>query len=368
MLTPNNLEEAKPIQPLSLDLEANSEDSIKYLIKISNTQDKLTLSTSYKKGLICKEYFSQYELKALLEKQNFSFKNINEYFLFLQDILDNNKQLKLENKLQKTEKGLSLVIPAKLGIIKELKYEIKEKELNEKEMQNNIMEFVNKLYLENDELKKKVNELQTENEKIKNILNDNKKLLEENSIKKNERIKNLFKDSAIVKLEEKKMINDWIDPYEENNITTELLFRTSVDGDNAATFHTKCDGKGANITFIKTTEGKRIGGFTKVGWTSSGSYKEDPNAFIFSLDACQKFVQYRNFNTAIYDNSSYGPCFGGGYDIGIYSNCKSNQNSYCNSNNTYGFYNSYNLINTGTQTTKFQVADYEVYLVKINKQ
>lgn len=367
MLTPNNLEEAKPIRPMSLELEANSEDSTKYLIKISNTQDKLSLSTSYKKGLICKEYFSQYELKDLLENQNFSFKNINEYFLFLQDILDNNKLLKLENKLKKTEGGLSLVIPAKLGIIKELKYEIKEKELNEKEMQNNIMEFVNKLYLENEELKKKVNDLQTENEKIKNKLDENKKLLEENSVKQNERIKNLFKDSAIVKLEEKKMINDWIDPYKEKNITTELLFRTSVDGDNAATFHNKCNGKGATITFIKTNDGKRIGGFTEVSWASSNSYKADSKAFIFSLDTSQKFVQWRNFNCAIYDYSSYGPTFGNGHDIYIGNQCKSSTSNYCNSNYSYGFYYSYNLINTGSQNTSFQVGDYEVYSVKINK-
>lgn len=89
----------------------------------------------------------------------------------------------------------------------------------------------------------------------------------------------------------KKMKNDWIDPYGEKNITSELLFRTSVNGDSASTFHQKCDGKGANITFIKTTNGKRIGGFTMIPWTNAGgAYKEDPEAFIFSLDATQKFV------------------------------------------------------------------------------
>lgn len=89
----------------------------------------------------------------------------------------------------------------------------------------------------------------------------------------------------------KKMKNDWIDPYGEKNITSELLFRTSVNGDSASTFHQKCDGKGATITFIKTTNGKKIGGFTMIPWTNAGgAYKEDPEAFIFSLDATQKFV------------------------------------------------------------------------------
>jgi len=95
--------------------------------------------------------------------------------------------------------------------------------------------------------------------------------------------------------------------------------------------------------------------------------KEDPEAFIFSLDATQKLVQYRYFNNAVYHNSGYGPTFGGGHDIYLANGCKSNQSSYCYSNYTYGFYYSYNLINPGNQQTNFQVTDYEVYLIKINK-
>jgi hypothetical protein len=369
MLTPNNLEEGKPVQPLELETEATTEDSIKYIIKISSADNKLTVSTSYKKGLICKQYFSSFDLEKLLENQHFAFKNLDQYLLFLKDILDNNKLLKIDNKIKNENGTLILDIPAKLGIIKEMKFQIKEKEMSEKENQKNIMEFLNKIYLENEELKKKVDSLTLENEKIKTNLEETKKKLEQNdNIKKKvERIKNLFKDSAIVKADEKKMINDWIDPYDEKNITSELLFRTNVDGDNSNTFHSKCDGKGATITFIKTTAGKRLGGFAALPWTNNGGYKADSEAFIFSLDACQKFVQYRYEGNAVYQNSSYGPTFGSGHDLYLATGCKSNNNSYCNSNYSYGFYYSYNLINPGSQTTNFQVTDYEVYLVKINK-
>ena len=378
METANNLDEAKPIQPIStLELEVKTEDSVKYLIKISNIGEKLNLSTSYKSGLICQEYFSQYDLKTLLENIPFSFKSIEDYFLLLEDTLENNKERKLGSKLKKEKNFLILEIPAKLGRIKEIKFIIKEKELTEKEKQDNILEFLDKIYLENQELKKKVsafqelekkiNVLQTENEKIKEKLEQTQKKYEEENIKQKERIKNLFKDSAIVKLDEKKMINDWIDPYNEKNITSELLFRTSVDGDNAATFHNKCNNKGPTITFVKTTAGKRVGGFTMLSWASTNGYREDKEAFIFALDTYQKFVQYKDFNCAIYDHSSYGPTFGNGHDLYIASGCKSNTSSYCYSNYSYGFYNSYNLINTGNQNTSFQVADYEVYLIKINK-
>ena len=368
MTTPKNLEEGKPIEPVGFEIETTTEDSTKYVIKFINLQEKLRLTTSYKKGLICKEYFSEYDLKTLLEKQTFSFENIEEYFLFLKDIIDSNKLLKLENKLKLIEKVLYLEIPAKLGKIKKIEFEIKEKELTNDEKQNNILEFMNKIYLENEELKKKINEIQLENEKFKIKLEENQKNYKEVNIKQKERIKNLFKDSDIVKLNEKKMINEWIDPYMEKNITSELLFKTSRDGDSSTTFHNKCNKKGPTITFIKTTAGKKIGGFTMLSWESTGGYRKDNDAFIFSLDTYQKFVQWRCFDNAIYDNSGYGPTFGNGHDLYIANGCKSNQNNYCNSNFSYGFYNSYNLINTGNQSTNFQVADYEVYLIKINNQ
>lgn len=209
----------------------------------------------------------------------------------MKDFVETNVEKKIENSIIEGNGFLTLIIPVKHGKIKEIKFEIKEKDLTEKEVQNNIMEFVNKIYWENEELKKKINELQIVNKKISNKLEETKKDLEQSGVKKMERINNLFKDSAIIKNDEKKMKNDWIDPYGEKNITSELLFRTSVNGDSASTFHQKCDGKGATITFIKTTNGKRIGGFTMIPWTNAGgAYKEDPEAFIFSLDATQKFV------------------------------------------------------------------------------
>ena len=153
----------------------------------------------------------------------------------------------------------------------------------------------------------------------------------------------------------------------EKNITSELLFKTSINGDSSSTFHNKYNKKGPTITFIKITRGKRIGGFTILSWESTGNYKKNNDAFIFSLDAYQKFVQWICFDNAIYYHSSYGPTFGSGHDLYIVNGCKSNTSSYCYSNYSYGFYNSYNWINTGNQQNTFQVADYEVCLIKINE-
>ena len=129
----------------------------------------------------------------------------------MKDFVETNVEKKIENSIIEGNGFLTLIIPVKHGKIKEIKFEIKEKDLTEKEVQNNIMQFVNKIYLENEELKKKINELQ-------NKLEETKKNLEQSGVKKMERINNLFKDSAIIKNDEKKMKNDWIDQYGEKKI------------------------------------------------------------------------------------------------------------------------------------------------------
>ena len=45
----------------------------------------------------------------------------------------------------------------------------------------------------------------------------------------------------------------WINP--ENEITTNLLYRKSIDGDSYDTFHRLCDNKGPTSALIKSTEG-----------------------------------------------------------------------------------------------------------------
>jgi len=63
-----------------------------------------------------------------------------------------------------------------------------------------------------------------------------------------------------------------------------LLFRASDHGWSGNDFHAKCDDKGRTLTLIKTTKGRSCGGFTSVPWGKGGVYKDDPTAFLFSLD------------------------------------------------------------------------------------
>ena len=78
--------------------------------------------------------------------------------------------------------------------------------------------------------------------------------------------------------------------------------------------------------------------------SSSGRYQYDSKAFLFSLVnkpgwapvKLSQTGQYSNRKSySIYIHSSYGPTFGGGFDINIKSDASSNSNSYSYLGHTY---------------------------------
>jgi len=96
------------------------------------------------------------------------------------------------------------------------------------------------------------------------------------------------------------------------------LYQASIDGDSSLNFHSRCDNIPNTLVLIKSAGNRRFGGFTTAQWSSSpnGEYKDDPNAFLFSLDK-QKIYSYKNNGKAICNCKINGPCFGYPYDIGI---------------------------------------------------
>jgi len=135
-----------------------------------------------------------------------------------------------------------------------------------------------------------------------------------------------------------------------------LLFDTSVDGDAASTFHSRCDGKGPTVTLVETSLGVVFGGYTDVSWASgSGSWGWDNDAFVFTLrPSPQKFL-VSSASTAIYRHSSFGPQFGN-VAFRIYTNCQKKAVSIVN----YGSYHdigSY-ILNNGHHD--FRVNEYAV--------
>ncbi len=120
-----------------------------------------------------------------------------------------------------------------------------------------------------------------------------------------------------------------------------LLYRATRDGFTSQAFHSKCDGKGNTISIIKNNLNYVFGGYASSAWNSSGTWINDPNAFLFSLRRAG--VSLKNKFTvkepeyALVGNSGYGPTFGGGHDIHIFNQSNTNTGSYSN----FGY--SYNL-------------------------
>ena len=55
------------------------------------------------------------------------------------------------------------------------------------------------------------------------------------------------------------------------------------DGWRVQNFHSKCDGKGATLTAIKTANGCVFGGFSDVTWDSQGRNTTSSKAWLFSI-------------------------------------------------------------------------------------
>ena len=147
---------------------------------------------------------------------------------------------------------------------------------------------------------------------IQKVKTENKKILEDSIILKNE-------DQKI------KTICEWIDPNKKFQFN--LLFRMSRDGSNCSDFHRCCDNKGETLLLFKTDKNYIFGAYTPLNWTSPQSGEvNDPNdnlTFLFSLNKMKKFTKIpgKSRNSARSQKEN-GPLLGGGTDIGIYPDMK----------------------------------------------
>ena len=61
-----------------------------------------------------------------------------------------------------------------------------------------------------------------------------------------------------------------------------LIYRASTDGQMGKDFHSKCDNISPTITFFKTNNNVKFGGYTESNWDING-YSGDKNTYIFSI-------------------------------------------------------------------------------------
>ena len=237
--------------------------------------------------------------------------------------------------------------------------EQQKKDLNE-DMVNKLIEENNELRKsaeENEYLKKQIEELKI---KIQNT-NTNTNNNNDQEAPRPEEDEDEEKGEIIHDMKELELITDKINKGNSNQkIIINLLYKASVDGDKAAIFHEKCDQAKSTIVLIETLNGKRFGGFTTCSWSGNCEDKNDPQAFIFSLD---KMETYDNIpgDEAIGCYPKFGPIFLG-CQIKIFDNAFSKGGTTFEKELNFNTKEDYEL--TGGDRV-FQIKEIEVYEVVI---
>ena len=250
------------------------------------------------------------------------------------------------------------------------------KKKDEKEQIRELYDIIADLRKENNTLKnnqKKFEESQKKYEenqkkledKVESLLNyvkSLKKFKEKVDKKEKEKIENKTirnMDSLVLGDNEKykKTIKNWINP--NLKMKAELLYRLSRDGKEYQTFHNLCDNKGTTLTIFKLNDGNILGGYTTKDWDNCKNWKQDQNAFLFSLNENVKCITNSNSSyNAIYCNHDRGPYFEA---IRFYS--KKMDEPYIT---TSSYYNDSNRLYPGKNDDYYKCQEVEVYKISIN--
>ena len=306
--------------------EINSNKNHKFNIVLKNKDPFLLIEASYDNSIQIEKYEEKHSLEYIKKNKFFSyFETIDEILDELFPLIDNKKVSLIEEA-----NNITLIIQLPTNKIKDIRFDIKQIEKNDKdkinELYNIIMNIKNEnkiLKEENKDLKKRIENNENEikklikrierieiNEnKVNEIEKENKKILD----KKEKKIKIKNIDSKILtNYENIELINKRLKYNEilaKKDINYKLLYRATRDGDDASIFHQKCDNKCQVLAVFKTTKGLIFGGYTEVGYNGGGGDVIDNKAFFFSCDL-KKIYNVKNGKTAIFDYQSHGPTFG----------------------------------------------------------
>jgi hypothetical protein len=81
--------------------------------------------------------------------------------------------------------------------------------------------------------------------------------------------------------------------FQNLSYSLELIFKGSRDGFKSADFNRLCN-KPNTLSVVESEFGKVFGGFTSLAWDTSGNWKPDEKAWIFSLTHKTVHRQYQN--------------------------------------------------------------------------
>ena len=324
------------------------QDNIRYILHLNSIGNTITFSLEYNSN----NYSKKMPLKDIKDKESraiFISYSPKDFIQFL-------KKLSEMKKISVIRKDNSVIIKFEFEVMfkkHEIEIELRSKDNNLELLEKEVKE----LKEENILLKKRIDDLETEVKEIKKMLNPNFNI---NRIK-------IGNKSVIMKENEFDLIHLAI-KSRLNKEVKELkkLYQATIDGDGAINFHSRCDNIPNTLVLIKSAGNRRFGGFTSVQWTSStsGEYKDDANAFLFSLDK-QKIYSYKKNGKAIHCYKDYGPTFGQACDIWIGQHGIQEKHLYTyeySSNCSYNYNGDNNALSESGGSCIY-AAEYEVFQV-----
>ena len=331
--------------------EINTDNKI-YALKISYNEQLIYFEIKEKNAFAKDEYNLYINLNELGKISKFfnQFETVKEVFDSLKSLID-----KKNLSIIQEEKKMKIKIINPINN-KEFYINVLSKEKDIKSEINSIITYVTSLNEKVQKLENKVNLLENKLNEIyvyKDYIEKKKKEEEEEQKK----ICEPLNKSSVINKEEIDLFMNWLDQKPKK---IKLLLDSKIDGDLTQTFYNKCGGKFPTVVFVKTTKGKRFGGYCSIGWEhTKGGYMKDINNFIFSLDKKKKY-KIKNPNYAIQTDSDYF-AFGSTFsDFYVYDECTSSTDNYNQNTGTYETTEKYEL--NGEQY--FTVSSYEVYQIE----
>ncbi len=271
------------------------------------------------------------QLKRQLEQYLNNINNLEKIKILKED---ENSLLKSQiQELIKNQKRLEEIILEKQKINDELKLQIQQliNKLNISESQNNIIR---------------------QTQRVRNSLDSQTLTIHDSHL---EVIKgDIIKSTSELEFLTRKICRDY------KKITLDLLYKASIDGDKAESFHNKCDIANSSLVLIKTSDGKRFGGYTTCNWKGNSIEKKDEFAFVFSLDK-MKIYDIIPGENAIGCYPKYGPVFLG-CQIRVYDECFKNGGTTFEKGLNYNTEEDFEL-SGGKQ--KYNITEVEVYSIDL---
>ena len=327
-------------------------------IEFGVSNESIIFKSEINNGIITKKYSNIYSFDKLKQNKVFTFQdNIEEIY----------EQIEMYTKdepvsLKVDEKNIIINCKTKIKKYPEIIFELKPEVIDNNKIINILIDKINNLEVRVNSLELKNKDLELENKSLKIIINQINEYINEK--KEKDRKKKLnFYDSLIVKEDEIKMINNWINP--NTNVKAKLLYRASRDGQDSYIFHKYCDNKGPTIMFAKINNGYRFGGFSGISWINGvNKWVKDKDSFLFSLNNKLKIMN---------NNTNYTVWIGNGPDFGdskknelLFSyNCLTGKNNFCNDSGSAFTFRNKDLVGVDVKGEYyFDVEDFEVYSIQ----